>query len=695
MKFIFLIIAFIISTTTYSQNTFRAYIKDLESNEPLVGATAQLKDSTIGAVTNISGFVEINNLPTGANFFVFSYIGYKEVEMEIQMPQSTQDTLSIFLKAESEELEEIIVEATRSSRSIDNIPTRVETITAGELDEKASMQPGNVRMLLTESTGIQTQQTSATSANSSIRIQGLDGKYTQLLQNGLPLYSGFSGGLSILQIPPLDLKRVEVVKGSSSTLYGGGAIAGLINFVTKEPTDKRDLSFLFNANQSKAFDASTFFSEKFKKVGITLFASRNSQEAYDPNKDGLSDIPKYQRYSLSPRLFYYVNSSTKISLGVNTNFENRIGGDMKVINDQADATHVYFERNKTTRIASQLKGETKLANKTKLVLKNSVSFFDRRITKPGYIFIGEQISTFTEISAVNSKEDIEWIYGGNLWTENFKQKNETDYKLDNQYWVLGGFIQNNWKVSKKIIVESGLRLDYTSKEKVFALPRISTMYKFSQKLTGRITGGLGYKMPSIFSEATEERAFQNIEPLSSYAKAETSYGGNADINYRTNLGEELTISINQLFFYTRLNHPLVLEEAPLANGNYEVVNKNGFLDTKGFETNIKTEYKNISLYIGYTFIDANTHYDDLIKVNPLTAQHRIYSTVMYEIENKLRVAYELFYTGKQTLSSGEQTRSYWIMGISVEKKWEHFSIFANAENFTDIRQSRYESMYTG
>src|SRR5258708_27431656 len=106
-------------------------------------------------------------------------------------------------------------------------------------------------MLLTESTGIQTQQTSATSASASIRIQGLDGKYTQMLKDGFPLYSGFASGLSILQIPPLDLKRVEVIKGSPPTFYGGGAFPGLINFVTKDPSNKRELSLLVNGKDRK------------------------------------------------------------------------------------------------------------------------------------------------------------------------------------------------------------------------------------------------------------------------------------------------------------------------------------------------------------------------------------------------------------------------------------------------------------
>src|SRR5258708_3024079 len=132
------------------------------------------------------------------------------------------------------------------------------------------MQPATIKSLLNERSGIQTQQTSATSASASIRIQGFDGKYTQMLKDGFPLYSGFASGLSILQIPPLDLKRVEVIKGSSSTLYGGGAIAGLINLVTKEPSDKRELSVLVNGNQTKASDLNGYYSQKFKKWGVTF-----------------------------------------------------------------------------------------------------------------------------------------------------------------------------------------------------------------------------------------------------------------------------------------------------------------------------------------------------------------------------------------------------------------------------------------
>ena len=105
-------------------------------------------------------------------------------------------------------------------------------------------------MVLRESTGIQIQQTSASSANQSIRIQGLDGRYTQILKDGFPLFGGFSNGLSIMQIQPLDLKQVEVIKGSNSTLFGGGAIAGLINLVTHTPQEEWKLRLMVDQTQA-------------------------------------------------------------------------------------------------------------------------------------------------------------------------------------------------------------------------------------------------------------------------------------------------------------------------------------------------------------------------------------------------------------------------------------------------------------
>lgn len=692
MKYNLILLFF--TTSLFAQNTFNAVIKS--SNDTLIGATASIKKLQIVSNSNNEGKITIKSIPNGKFEIEFRYLDYEEKTLELEFPLKNPDEIFIIeLEQNEEELEEVKVSATRSSRTIADIPTRIETISAGELNEKASMQPANVKMVLSESTGIQTQQTSATSANASIRIQGLDGKYTQLLKDGFPLYSGFSSGLSIVQIPPLDLVRVEVIKGSSSTLYGGGAIAGLINFVTKVPKEQKELSFLVNANFTKALDLSGYYAQKFKKIGFTFFVSQNNQKAYDSNNDGLSDIPKFNRFTFNPRIFYYLDTTATLSLGINSTFEDRIGGDMQVINDKADSNHSYFEKNKSNRVSSQLKFEKQFTKNRVLTLKNSLGFFDRKIEKSDYLFEGKQISSFSELSYLLPIKKIEWIFGANLWTDNFKQNNPTAFPLDNDLLTTGVFAQNNFKVNEKLSIETGLRYDVNSQKDQFLLPRLSAMYKFTDKFTVRIAGGLGYKSPTLFSEEAEEKGYRNIEPLDlKLLDSEKSIGGSFDVNYKTKIFDIFKISFNQMFFSTKLYNPILINSEVLPNGNYKFINANGNLESKGSETNLKIKYKNFAYYLGYTYTDAQRKYEQTT-VNPLTAKHKIYMTLMYEIERKWRIGYECFYTGQQFLNNGEKRPDYWIMGISGERQFKHFSLFINAENFTDTRQTRYESIYTG
>ncbi|HKL91138.1 MAG TPA: TonB-dependent receptor plug domain-containing protein, partial [Allomuricauda sp.] len=276
-----------------AQNTLDIAVRDSINNEPLIGVTAVLPALEIGAISDEMGKIHMEDIPNGTFQLQLSYVGYAKLERSLRFPLApSQQNQIIYLVPQAEEMEEITLVSTRSTRTIEDIPTRVEVIAGEELSEKGNMKPGDIRMLLNESTGIRTQQTSATSYNSSIRIQGLDGKYTQLLRDGFPLYSGFASGLSLMQIAPLDLKQVEVIKGSSSTLYGGGAIAGLVNLISKTPEDEPELSFMANATSALGLDLSGFYSQKFKKLGTTVFASYNLGTPYDPADIGLTAIPE-------------------------------------------------------------------------------------------------------------------------------------------------------------------------------------------------------------------------------------------------------------------------------------------------------------------------------------------------------------------------------------------------------------------
>ncbi|HLT33658.1 MAG TPA: TonB-dependent receptor, partial [Aquaticitalea sp.] len=179
------------------------FVADTETNQPLPGATVYFEELEKGAITNFDGIATFTEIPNGNQAVKISYVGFRTIETTIEV--GTKKEFFFKLESRRNELDEVVIQSSRSTRTVRKIPTRIEFIGVEELGEKAVMNPTNISMVLRESTGIQMQQTSLSSGNTNIRIQGLDGRYTQLLRDGFPLYGGFSSGLSILQIPPLDL----------------------------------------------------------------------------------------------------------------------------------------------------------------------------------------------------------------------------------------------------------------------------------------------------------------------------------------------------------------------------------------------------------------------------------------------------------------------------------------------------------
>ena len=691
MKRIPLLLIFVLCCAAAgAQQTISISVRSAEGS-PLPGATATIDSLNLSVLADSLGVVIFKNLSAGSYRVAFSHIGHATKVVGLRVPRPEDDIIEVILEeSEEHEEEEVVIRATRIRGTIANIPTRVEVISGEELTEKGNMKPGDIRMLLNESTGIQTQQTSATSFNSGIRIQGLEGRYTQLLRDGYPLYAGFSGGLSILQIAPLDLKQVEVIKGSASTLYGGGAIAGLVNLVSKTPGEERELSFLANGTTAGGLDLSGFYSERYGKLGLTVFGSRNSNAPFDPADIGLTAIPKFERYTINPRLFFY-GGKTTVDVGLTYVTEDRTGGSMSYIKDGGTG---FFERNNTDRIITQLGIAHELSEGSFLQFKNSYSRFDRVITIPAYTFDALQQSSFSELTLNLHREKLDWVVGANLLTDDLRERSITaDPKRDYRYITYGLFIQNVWTLSRGIKLESGLRGDYVDQFGFALLPRLSAMFRITPKLTTRLGGGYGYKSPTIFTEEAERRQFQGVLPIDQvHSGNERSVGGNWDVNFRTSIGE-LVLSFNHLFFYTRLNDPLVLVNAP--GGKVEFKNSTGYLDAKGMETNLRLSYDDLKLFLGYTYTDANIHNGSSQEWLPLTARHRVNTVLMYEKEEKLKIGLEAYYFSKQRLSDGSFGRSYWITGLMAEKLWENFSIFINFENFSDTRQSKFDVIYTG
>lgn len=674
-----------------AQNQIAFSLKDHQNQEPLIGVNVFIPQLEKGVVTDVNGMATFSDIPDGRYEITFSYIGYQSVHQFLTFPHSTTE-LAITMQQNTEDLGEIIVTSNRANRSVANIPSRVEVLT-DEVEEAATMDPSKIAHLLMHTTGVQVQQTAATSGAASVRIQGQYGRYTQILKDGFPIYGGFTGGLSVLQIPPLDLRQVEFVKGATSTLYGGGAIAGLINLISKVPNETEELSLHVNLSHIGNTDLNSFYAKRSGKWGLTVFTSNNTNRVYDVDDDGFSDVPEVQKFNFNPKVFYYLDDKTTISLGGTFTNENRIGGDVQVVESgTTNAEHYYFERNKSQQITTQFKITHDLKAGGQVELKNSTNRFKRSLFLKDYAFSGTQFSTFSEVNYAIHKPKHSLIVGSNFYTDRFEEEENATPLLRNQNLVtFGVFAQHIWDFDEKLALETGLRTDYNTDYGAFFLPKMALIYKPSLQFTARIGGGLGYKLPTIFTEDAERLAFENVASIDkNIHKPEHSFGINTDFTYRIITTEQLRVSLIEYFFYNKLNQPLVLQS--LADGTYQFRNSAGFFETKGIESTIKASAGDFHLYLGYTYVDAVSNDGTETSVLPLTPKHSFHGDLMFVQEGKWRMGIDAEYESTQILTSGRVVPSLFKAGFLIEHTINQLSVYINLENWTDTRQTQYESL---
>ena len=680
-------------------------VTDADEGTPLPGASVVVEGLTpaVGASTDADGLARLAGVPAGERVVVVSFVGYETARVPVTVPQDGPAAmLEVALEEDEDALGDVVVSATRTSRTIANVPTRVETIAGEEIDEKVSMEPSNITMLLNESPGIVVQQTSAVSGNASIRVQGLDGRYTQLLKDGFPLYGGFSGGLSLLQVPPLDLRQVEIIKGPASTLYGGDAIAGLVNLVSKTPgpdAAPAERSVLLNATSAGGLDAGAFLADRVGRLGYTVLASANGSRAYDGDGDAFTNLPRTRRLTLAPRAFFYPTERTTAWLGLTGTVEDREGGDVAVIEDGAAG---YAERTESARLTARARLDHALSDRATLTLKQSATRFDRSTQLPGYRFEGAQTATYSEASGLLRLGTHDVVVGLDLRTDAFDQRDTeetTGAELDYAYLAAGLFTQDTWDVTDRLALELGLRGEVHDEYGAFALPRASALYRLSPAVSVRATGGLGYKAPTVFLEPSEARAFRGVLPLGESVTAETSAGGTVDVNVQTVLGGRVTLSLNQAAYLTRLDDALVpvAGDGPDGDGLLRYRNADGAVLTRGLETNARLGLDDWKLFLGYVYLDATEAVSgtDLRREIPLTPAHKTYSVLVWERHGQGRVGLEAYYTGPQALPGGERTPGYWVTGVMGEWRVGPARLFLNLENVLDTQQTDYGPVVLG
>ena len=694
MKIISLMIAgcLLLTCNVFAQNNFSCFVKDAATKEVLQSVSVKIESSTQATASDNNGRVAFNNLAAGEIKITFSFVGYENATVRFKIPQG--DTVQIiYLQKDEKTEEEVIITSSRTNSRIEDLPTKVEVLGSEEVDEEAGTIPGNIASLLGDIAGIQNQRTSGTTGSIDLRVQGLPGKYTQILRDGLPLFGGYSGSFSVLQIPPLDLKQVEIIKGASSTLYGGGAIAGMINLISKTPKlNQPQHSFLINRSTLNETNINTFHSYRKNKIGYTFFAGTTLQKAVDVNKDGFSDVPDLKSFFFHPKIFLYPNEKNIVTLEYDGTYEDRNGGDMQVLHQTKDNTRQFFIQNKSLRNSIAGTWQNKLNKTDELNFKGLLSFFNRDIISNVFGMKAYQQSFFTELSYLKKWYKHTLVSGINISGESFDKK-LPDSSGINSYSniIFGAFMQDDWKLTPKLTAQTGVRFDYNNGYDPVVLPRLSLLYKFNNRFTSRLGGGMGYKVPSVFTNDVDERALRNHN-LSAGILTEKSYGANWDINYKQKI-DEWHVTVNQMFYVTQINRPVIEDVNGGINFNY--VNAAKPLNTKGFETYVAVTRQGLEMYLGYTYTIAKQLYNPLQPFVPLSAKSKFAAVISNEFSEKFRACIEASYTGRQYLDDGTKTPGYLIAAGMIRYDIKNISLVLNCENIFDYRQTRKESIVFG
>lgn len=580
--------------------------------------------------------------------------------------------------------EEVFVTATRSETRLKDQALRVEVIDREEIEEKALMTPGSVAMLLGETSGLRVQTTSPSLGAVNVRIQGLRGRYAQLLADGLPLYGTQGGSFSLLQVPPLDLGQVEIIKGVASALYGASALGGVINLVSRRPREaEREL--LVNRTSQEGTDITAWLAQPAAGPwSWTLLGGYHGQERQDLDADGWSDLPAYDRGHLRPRLFYDNKQGRTLFVTAGVMREDRHGG------TEAGATapdgRPFVERLATSHADAGVmarwltKGGRILSVRGSFMQQSrSRRFGDANERGVGHTYFGE-----VSLQGVRGRHA--WVGGAAFQQEQFDLNELPQFNY--RFSTPSIFVQDEIALTPTLTIAASARADVHSEYGLLATPRVSLLARPRPEWTVRLSAGTGAFSPTPFTEETDETGLSRLMPLG-HLRAERAVGTSFDVT-RTFGPIELTGTL----FGSVVRHPL--QRRDVGSDRVELVNAAEPTRTWGTELVGRYRVERFVVMVTHAWT-RSTELDPDSAVRrevPLTPRHAGSLNAIWEQE-KGRFGVEVYYTGRQSLEDNPYRstgKPYWLLGLLGERRWGVARFFVNAENLFDIRQTKEDSL---
>jgi outer membrane receptor for ferrienterochelin and colicins len=653
---------------------------EVRSDNAAVGEASVVVNGT-GHRTDAGGVLSLD-LQAGPLQIVVVKDGLEPLSVTVDLRPGEARAITIDLQPQSAIEEHVTVAATRTDKRLEDQPMRVEVLGREEIEEKLMMTPGDIVMMLNEMGGLRVQATSPSLGAASVRIQGMRGRYTRFLSEGLPLFGQQVGSFGLLQIPPTDLGQVEVIKGVASSLYGAGAMGGVVNLVSRRPGREREREVLVNRSSRGATDGVIFYAAPLiPDWGLTLLAGAHGQEHIDVNGDGWADLPKYVRGVVRPRLFWDNHSGRSFFATMGAMWENRNGGTMPHASLAVSGTP-YLEALDTRRYDGGVAAQTLVGGAYVLTARASFMHANQRHRFGEIQEADARDATFAEAAVRHAVGRHTWVVGAAIERERFRPHDVPQFAYT--YSVPGLFAQDDLTVSTWLAISVSGRMDVHSQFGRFVSPRASALFR-RNGWSSRLSFGTGFFAPTPLSEEVEAAGLARLvipRPL----EAERARSISLDVTRSVgSLSGTLTL------FTSRVSNPTETNRGDV----FTLRNLGSPSTNRGIELLGTWRHAPFSATVTYTYVRALERPDDVEVSVPLTPRHNAGLIGMWERPDKGRIGLEWYYTGEQRLEANpyrDRSRPYVVFGALVERRIGRYRLFVNAENLGDVRQTDWDPL---
>ncbi len=701
--------------------------------------SAVVRSGTAGTRTDADGNATLQLSP-GRHTVHATRVGMRADSAVVVLRAGASDTLTLILAPMAADIEAMVVSATRGERRVEDTPLRVEVIDEEEIGEKVAMTPGDIAMMLAETGGLRVQTTNPSLGGADVRIQGLLGRYSLILADGLPLY-GQAGGLGLLQIPPVDLASVEIIKGTASALYGSSALGGVINLVSRSPGAEADRTVIVNQTSRGGTDGVFFGTGPVtERWGYTLLAGAHRQRRNDLNGDGWADMAGYTRGVVRPRFYYDDDAGRTAFLTGGYTAEDRDGGTMD--GRTAPDGQAFAEALETRRadvgglvrwVADGTEGLAGIEALRGSILTLRGSAMDQRYDHQ-FGGVGERDrhrTWFGEAALAIPRGRTMYILGAAFQQDSHHGSDVPGF--DYTYSVPAVFAQLDADPTAWLSLSMSARADAHSEYGTVVNPRLSLLFRrpagsaFSGWTT-RLSGGTGAFAPTPFVEETESTGLTPLVPLAGL-RAERARSASLDVGgpLETVLGH---LQVNATAFASHISHPLQIRDLNTTTAGgarmIELTNAVGPTRTWGGELLARLVHElgeededgeeppAIRVTGSYTYLRSTSCETARFPAGPstgaaddgcsrgevaLTPRHALGVVASYEQEGRSRLGLEIYYTGRQLLENDPyraESRPYLVLGVLGERivptPAGMARFFLNLENLTNVRQSQHDPL---